>query len=46
MASNFRKWDSDRQNPSDPLYVVLLVARNKDNTDIPGFSERRTGLPL
>lgn len=41
MASNYKKWTRDRQNPEDPVYVVLFTARNKDNKDINGFEERR-----
>lgn len=46
MGSMYRKWNSkERQNPSDPLRVVLFTSRNKDNKKLiereQGFEERR-----
>lgn len=39
MSKNF-KWDIESFNEK-PIYVVLFVARNKDNNHIENFKERR-----
>lgn len=44
MSSNFSKWNSEKQNPDDPLYVVLFTSRNKDNRDVPEYHERRRAM--
>lgn len=39
-GSSSKSWGFNLNN-SKPIYVVLFVSRNKDNKDIPNFTERR-----
>lgn len=41
---NFNKWNRDEDHKSDKLTVVLFVSRNKDNKDLPNFTERRNAF--
>lgn len=38
--SNYEKW-ADGNEPDAPVACCLLISRNKDNADVPGFRERR-----
>ena len=40
MASNSKSWGFGIYNDK-PIYVVLFIARKKDNQDLPNFVERR-----
>lgn len=41
---NFNKWNRDENHKSDKLTVVLFVSRNKDNKNLPNFTERRNAF--
>ena len=41
---NFNKWNRDENHESDKLTVVLFVSRNKDNKNLPNFTERRNAF--
>ena len=41
---NFNKWNRDENHESDQLTVVLFVSRNKDNKNLPHFTERRNAF--
>jgi len=39
------RWTTDRQNPDDPIYAVLMISRNKDNKDkVEGFVQRKASF--
>lgn len=41
---NFNKWNRDENHENDKLTVVLFVSRNKDNKELPNFTERRNAF--
>ena len=41
---NFNKWNRDENHESDKLTVVLFLSRNKDNKNLPNFTERRNAF--
>lgn len=41
---NFNKWNRGEDHESDQLTVVLFVSRNKDNKELPNFTERRNAF--
>lgn len=39
--SNYQKWRNNEDAPNGGLVCVLIVSRNKDNKNVPGWKDRR-----